>query len=93
MDDFPRLSSKELLILQMLVARGEMYGLEMVKESAGHLKRGTVYVTLSRMEDKGYVDPVAVSGSPRRKYRATGHGARVLHALGLAQAAMAQFGA
>ena len=32
-----------------------MYGLELVTESEGALKRGTVYVTLGRLEEKGYV--------------------------------------
>ncbi len=30
-----------------------MYGLELVKEGEGELKRGTVYVTLGRMTDRG----------------------------------------
>jgi DNA-binding PadR family transcriptional regulator len=29
-----------------------MYGLEMVRASSGKLKRGSIYVTLTRMEDK-----------------------------------------
>jgi DNA-binding PadR family transcriptional regulator len=84
--DFPRLSAKEALILQMLVEKGEAYGLGMVHESKGDLKRGTIYVTLSRMEDKGFVEsrreelPAGVPGAPRRIYRASGHGARVLSA-------------
>ena len=86
MDDFPRLSAKEALILRMLLDKGEAYGLEMVHESTGALKRGTIYVTLSRMEDKGFVEsrkeelPPAAAGAPRRMYRASGHGAQVLSA-------------
>ena len=55
--DIPRLTPKERLILDLLLnAPGcELYGLEMVKKSGGALKRGTVYVTLERMADKGYV--------------------------------------
>jgi len=89
----PRLSQKEALILGMLTSRGEMYGLEMVKASEGELKRGTVYVTLGRMAEKGYVESREIDalegGSPRRVFRATGHGARVLRAWELAGAAMA----
>lgn len=86
MNDIPRLSAKETAILELLVVRGEAYGLEMVKASQGRLKRGTIYVTLNRMEEKGYVEsrkePVqdGQQGPPRRLYKATGHGARVLDA-------------
>lgn len=83
---FPRLPSKERLILQMLVSNGPMYGLQLVETSEGMLKRGTVYVTLGRLEAKGYVEseqepqaPGAI-GLPRRIYRPTGLGERVLRA-------------
>lgn len=85
-DRLPVPSSKEALILQLLVRNSEMFGLRMVEESEGALKRGTVYVTLSRMEEKGYVTsrqeeqlPGAI-GLPRRLYKLTGLGQRVLHA-------------
>jgi PadR family transcriptional regulator, regulatory protein PadR len=76
------------------MARGEMYGLQLVGESAGELKRGTVYVTLGRMAEKGYVDSRQVpqedgSGMPKRLFRATGYGARVLNAWELASASLA----
>lgn len=81
----PRLSAKEALILELL--RGsEMYGLQLVEASAGALKRGTVYVTLGRMQEKGYVksepEPprAGAIGLPRRLYRPTGLGLRVLDA-------------
>lgn len=80
---FPNLSHKEFLILGMLIGRGEMFGLEMVEVSDGELKRGTIYVTLQRMGDKGYIEsreePRAHPeiGIPRRKYWATGLGERV----------------
>jgi DNA-binding PadR family transcriptional regulator len=51
--DIPRLSGKEFAILNLLVTNGEMYGLEMVRALPSTLKRGTIYVTLSRMEEKG----------------------------------------
>ena len=52
----PTLSGKEYLVLELLVANGPSYGLQLVTESKGQLKRGTVYVTLGRMEEKGYVE-------------------------------------
>lgn len=80
----PTLSSKELLILELLIGAKEMYGLELVAASDGALKRGTVYVTLGRMEDKGYVTsklesaPPAAGGLPRRVYGATPLGREAL---------------
>lgn len=85
-------SAKEALILRLLVARGEIYGLQFVEESGGALKSGTVYTTLERMVAKGFVasrvapkDPHA-SGRPRRLWRATEGGA---HALSVRDAAVA----
>ena len=83
----PKLSATESLILDLL--RGQdMYGLQLVTESKGALKRGSVYVTLGRMEEKGFIEsrPEATSGHPglpRRRYRATGLGMRVLDAWSL----------
>lgn len=90
MMQIPRLSPIQFHILELLIAKDELYGLEMVKAS-DRLKRGTVYVTLSRMEAKGFVESWLdrqpdQSGMPRRRYRVTGHGARVLSALQIAQA-------
>lgn len=81
-NEFPKLSRKEFLILGMLIVK-EMFGLEMVEASEGELKRGTIYVTLQRMSDKGYIESREESrtmpeiGIPRRKYSATGLGERV----------------
>jgi PadR family transcriptional regulator, regulatory protein PadR len=85
----PTLSAKERIVLELLVSSGSKYGLQLVDESRGRLKRGTVYVTLGRMEQKGLVeshhepstrDPEALT---RRMYHATGHGRRVLDAWNL----------
>jgi PadR family transcriptional regulator, regulatory protein PadR len=81
----PRLSAKEAEVLRLLIANGEMYGLEMVQRS-GLLKRGTVYVTLSRMGDKGYVESRVEEvspgdGPPRRLYTVTGLGERAYRAM------------
>ena len=80
----PTLSVKESLILELLVRDREMYGLQLVAASGRRLKRGTVYVTLGRMEDKGYITsrledpPAATGGLPRRLYQPTPLGRRVL---------------
>ena len=82
----PTLPPKEALILELLVQEKEMYGLQLVAASRRRLKRGTVYVTLGRMEEKGYVvsrlDPAPpdAGGLPRRVYEATAFGRRVLTA-------------
>ncbi len=82
-NEFPKLSRKEFKILELLIAKGEMFGLEMVEASEGELKRGTIYVTLQRMGDKGFVESreeprsFPEIGIPRRKYSATGLGEKV----------------
>ncbi len=74
----------EALILRLLVDGREMYGLELVARSKRRLKRGTVYVTLGRMERKGFVasrrEPAAPpsGGLPRRIYEPTLFGRRAL---------------
>jgi DNA-binding PadR family transcriptional regulator len=80
------LSQTEYLIMQSLIGNGgrEMYGLELVEKSEGRLKKGTVYVLLGRLEDKGFVRGRAeiVDGSaiPRRLYKPTGLGQKVFEA-------------
>lgn len=82
----PRLSTTERLILELLVEHGELFGLALVSASNGRLKRGTAYVTLGRMEEKGYLDsrqeplPPGAIGLPRRLYAPTGYALRVLEA-------------
>ena len=82
----PTLPPKEALILELLVGESEMYGLQLVAASRRRLKRGTVYVTLGRMEEKGFITsrledaPPESGGLPRRIYEATPFGRRVLDA-------------
>ena len=90
----PSISSTESLVLDLLES-GERYGLELVDASAGRLKRGSVYVTLGRMETKGFVAsrqedrvPGAI-GLPRRLYRTTAYGLKVRDAYRLLRAALA----
>jgi DNA-binding PadR family transcriptional regulator len=88
MNTLPSLSRKEALILEMLIhgQKREMYGLEMVENSDGHLKRGTIYVTLQRLSEKGYVTsreelPISPQiGIARRLYSITGLGEAVFKA-------------
>jgi PadR family transcriptional regulator, regulatory protein PadR len=84
MKELPRLSGVETLILELLAEHKQLYGLEMVEASKGKLRRGTVYVTLGRMEEKGFVTSKEVEGlgqgPSRTVYRITGTGARVLAA-------------
>ena len=69
-----------------------MFGLQMVEQSGGRLKRGTVYVTLGRMVEKGYLEsrqealPEGAIGLPRRLYRPTVLAMRVLAAWQAAEA-------
>jgi DNA-binding PadR family transcriptional regulator len=86
-------SSKELVVLELLAAAGELYGLQMVEASEGTLKRGTIYVTLSRMENKGYVasrlgDAAFSQAPPRRVYCITMLGRRALRAWRMAHSAL-----
>lgn len=85
-NELPRLSEKEFIILNLLVgARNPMYGLELVDKSDGVLKRGTIYTTLNRLEEKGYVsskrEEEQAGLQPRRLYKATGLGVQVFRAL------------
>jgi PadR family transcriptional regulator PadR len=82
----PRLSDKESIVLDLLRGNQPLYGLQLVALSKGRLKRGTVYVTLGRMEAKGYVVSTAEAETstaaklPRRLYRPTALGLRVSQA-------------
>ena len=63
-----RSEAAEQCILDLL-ARGEpMYGLDLVEQSGGLLKRGTVYVVLDRMRQRGLVDATAPGPDGRRRY-------------------------
>src|SRR5262245_47161164 len=85
-DAIETLPRKERLILELLASGGPMYGLQLVERSDGALKRGTVYVTLGRMEAKGLVQsqqeplPPGGIGLPRRVYRPTALGERMRRA-------------
>ena len=88
------MSRTESLVMELL--RGpERYGLELVDASGGTLKRGSVYVILARMEEKGFIESrqeerlPGASGLPRRLYRATSYGVKVHGAFTLLRDALA----
>jgi DNA-binding PadR family transcriptional regulator len=90
----PSISTTESLLLDLLGHR-ERFGLQLVESSGGKIKRGSVYVTLARMEAKGFVEsrqedrvPGAI-GLPRRLYRATPYGLKVRDAYRLLRDALA----
>ena len=72
--------------MKMLIDNGEMFGLEMVDKSEGLLKKGTIYVTLQRMEKKKLLSseeeerPATEVGIARRFYSPTNWGERVFKA-------------
>jgi len=83
-NSFP--SEMSLLVLRLLRdAPAGLYGLELVEASGGKLKRGTVYVTLGRLEEKGFVESRTKPqdnhpGLPRPIYRINAVGQQVLAA-------------
>src|SRR5215213_10322810 len=90
----PSMSRTESLVMELLRGR-ERYGLELVDASSGTLKRGSVYVILARMEEKGFVDSrqeergQGTTGLPRRLYRATPYGRKVHGAFATLREALA----
>jgi len=79
-----RVSRKEEIILKLLIGDDQKYGLQLIRESKGRLKRGTIYVTLYRLENKKLVKSKVekreryVSGMARRMYTITGLGKNTL---------------
>lgn len=78
--------STSLLLLQLLNER-PMYGYELVKEmekrsdSVLHMKEGTMYPCLHKLEDKGYVESYwqeQPKGPKRKYYKITESGQEVL---------------
>lgn len=75
-------------VLELLSHADWMFGLEMVKQSNGLLKRATVYVHLLRLENAGlvrsrYVDertggPLDLDAPRRREYQITSRGRAAL---------------
>ena len=91
MADYPLLGEVEQLVLLAVLRLGdEAYAVPiraLIKREAGvEVSRGTVYVTLERLEGKGYVtswfsDPQAVrGGKARRIFRLKPHGVAAIRA-------------
>ena len=74
------LSTRKLLILRLLSSRPDAYGLDLVSLSNGVLERGTIYIMLADLEDRGFVtsrleNVEDASGRlPRRIYAITAQG-------------------
>lgn len=89
----PQISNIEMMIMSILLekAGAEIYGWELMEASDGKLKRGTIYVILNRMEDKGFIESrkeerrVGARGLPRRMYKLTGMGQHTLSVWKVAQ--------
>ena len=98
-NELPGLTKKEAIVLELLVqGSNRQFGLEMVNASGGLLRRGTIYVVLQRMEERGFVESqlepriAPEIGIPRRVYWVTGYGLRVFRAYGAGQeAALREF--
>jgi DNA-binding PadR family transcriptional regulator len=79
MDSF---NKSEQIAMEILLsgASKKLYGLEIVEISKNALKRGSVYVTLSRLEERGFLEsenePAPKGTIPRRTYKVTGTGQR-----------------
>ena len=88
------LSTRSHNVLTQLLGR-EKYGLELVADSGGVLKRTSIYVLLGRLEDQGLIEgaespvPPGKTGPARRVYRVTADGRRRLAAHEAAEAIMA----
>ena len=75
-----RLPATERLVLSLLSTNGASYGLQLVEASGGRLKRGGIYVTLGKMEEKGLVSS-SLQDDGRRIYDLEGLGHRALAAM------------
>lgn len=72
----------EAMILSLLRERNEgAYGSQLVHDSDGKLKRGSVYTLLNRLEQGGFVKSIEEEAQddyalPRTRYKITGAGVR-----------------
>ena len=90
MGKLPNLSETQYRILEVLIAHGALNGAA-IREKTG-IPRGSIYTTLARMAEKGYVESTrgevpAYGGPPRRDFKVTGYGAQVYKAASQLEAA------
>lgn len=82
----PFATATEIKVLELLKRSAGLYGLELVHKSGGTLKRGTIYVILGRLAERGLVNIRTPSeagkhaGLPRPIYIITEAGVRMLKA-------------
>ena len=90
-----KLSPQHALILKLLLkdpTEGK-YGLQLVREAAGGLSSGGIYVQLQRLKKKGLVNSTRVpqaSGPPRHLFRVTGLGYKAYRVHDAAEQARAE---
>jgi DNA-binding PadR family transcriptional regulator len=83
----------EMAVLKLLQHRPSgAYGLQIVADSNGAVKRSCVYVLLGRLEEKGFVRVKKTTsthpGLPRPIYVISGEGVRAVRAREVAEATM-----
>lgn len=82
------ISPTEALVLSLLVARPRgAFASELLQQSDGRLKRGSVYTLLTRLEASGLVTateqpPQDTYALPRTSYRITGAGVKARNEFG-----------
>jgi DNA-binding PadR family transcriptional regulator len=93
MDIFTKTEQSAMEILVSGIGK-KLYGLSIVELSNGALKRGSVYITLSRLEERGFlksqVEDAPVGTIQRRVYKVTGTGQRSFGAWCAGQVAQQQ---
>lgn len=90
MKHFP--TDRELVVMGILQNQPTgLYGLQIVERSEGLIKRGSVYVLLGRLEEKGFVEATRPqvaqnhSGMARPCYKLTAEGVRMIDFVGAPQ--------
>lgn len=83
----PRLTKTEEIVLRCFTEGAEYFGLQLVEQSKGKILRGSVYVVLQSLERAGLLWSREIDrtppeiGIPRRLYKITPGGIRVIRAL------------
>jgi DNA-binding PadR family transcriptional regulator len=71
-----KVNETEALIISLIKQNrsGQCYGLDLVKNSDGKLKKSSIYVRLLRMEEKGLITSEKQAKGGLRYYELTGQG-------------------